>query len=214
MKDFFGRYSYRIVKMFVTQIAIGLFGAVLSFAVSEIGNTFLSITSAFSILFYLFLIYTTAWEIGAGDRISIDIGKMPRRPYLGLILSLIANIPQFIVATVYAVCMAISHGAEGVVTNIAAIMKVVMLFIDGMYFGLLTTISIGTRADINTGNIVPNELFNFSWSYFIIIIPAVLTCGLAYWLGTKNAKLTTIMDPVYPDSDRDQKIKKEKKKED
>ncbi len=199
--------------MFVTQIAIGLFGAVLSFAVSGISDTFLTITSVFSILFYLFLIYTTAWEIGAGDRISMDVGKMKRRPYLGFILSLIANIPQIIIATVYSVCMAVGQGAEGIATNIAAVMKVIMLFIDGMFFGLLTTISIGNRIDIY-GNVVPNELFNFSWSYFIIIIPAVLTCGLAYWLGTKNAKLTTLMDPVYPESDRDHKVKKEKKKED
>ncbi len=200
--------------MFVTQIAIGLFGAVLALAVSGISDTFLSIASAFSIMFYLFLIYMTAWEIGASDRISVDVGKLPRRPYLGFILSLIANIPQFLIAAVYAICMAIGKGAEGVATSIAAVMKVVMLFIDGMYFGLLSTISIGTRINVNTGDIVPNELFNFSWSYFVIIIPAVLTCGLAYWMGLKNAKLTTIMDPVYPDSDREQKIKKEKKKDD
>ncbi len=213
MKEFFGRYSYKIVKMFVTQIAIGLFGAVLSFAVMDIGDMFLTVTSIFSILFYLFLVYTTAWEIGAADRISIDVKKLKRRPYRGFILAFIANVPQIIVASVYTVCMLIGRGAAGLVTNIAAVLKVVMFFINGMFAGLLSTITIGTRID-NVGNIVPNELFNFSWAYFIIIIPAVLTGGLAYWLGTKNAKLTTLMDPVYPESDRDQKIKKEKKKED
>lgn len=211
MKEFFSRYSYRMVKMFVTQAAIGLFGAVLAFAVSGAGDTVLALTGAFASLFYLFMIYTSAWEIGAADRISIDSGKLKRRPWIGFIISLVANIPNLIVATVYGVCWAISHGAEGVATNIAAMMRVVTLFIEGMYYGLMAAISIGTRVDLN-GNVVPMELFNYWWAYFVIVIPAIVVCGVAYWLGTKNAKLTTLMDPVYPESDRDRKVKKEKTK--
>lgn len=211
MKDFFSRYSYRIVKMFVTQAAIGLFGAVLAFAVTGGGDTALALTGVFAVLFYLFLIYTSAWEIGATDRVSMDVGKLKRRPWLGFIISLLANIPNLIVATVYGVCWAISHGAEGVATNVAAMMRVVTLFIEGMYYGLLAAISIGTRVDLD-GNVVPMELFNYWWAYFVIVIPAIVVCGVGYWLGTKNAKLTTIMDPVYPESDREGKVKKEKTK--
>ena len=53
MKDFFSRYSYRIVKMFVTQAAIGLFGAVLAFAVTGGGDTALALTGVFAVLFYI-----------------------------------------------------------------------------------------------------------------------------------------------------------------
>ena len=115
MKNFFSKYSYAMVKMFVTQFAIGLFGAVLSFAASSVGGnesttlsgterTLLIVVSSFAILFYLFLIYTSIWEIGAKDKISADVGKLKIKPWLGLVISLLANLPNFIVATVYTVC--------------------------------------------------------------------------------------------------------------
>ncbi len=208
MKNFFSKYSYAMVKMFVTQFAIGLFGAVLSFAVSSFGGnetttlssterTLLIVVSSFAILFYLFLTYTTIWEIGAKDKISADVGKLKIKPWLGIVISLFANIPNFIVAIIYSVCWFVSHGAEGTATNIAAFMKVVVLFIDGMYYGLLAAINVGSSL-----------LLNQWWSLFIIIVPAVLVCGIGYFLGTKDFHLTSLGQPLYPESDRDVKPKK------
>ena len=51
MRNFFDRYSYSAVKMFIYQFAIGLLGAVLSLATSQ--NMTLSIISGVvSVLFY------------------------------------------------------------------------------------------------------------------------------------------------------------------
>lgn len=205
MRDFLSRYSFKAVKLYVTQFAIGLFGAVLAMATST-NNILLIATGVLSAVFYLFLVYITTWEIGAGDRISIDIGKRKQMPWLGFVISLVANLPNFIVATVYTVCWFISHGAEGVATNIAGAMRIATLFSEGMYYGLMTAISFGTRLALDgSGSVVPNELFNFWWAYFIIIIPAVAVGGTAYILGTKNLKLTKLMDPVYPSSDSEPK---------
>ena len=102
MKDFFSKYTYSTVKMFINQFAISIFGSVLSLATSAAENRVLSmVVSAFAIAFYLFLIYTMIWEIGAKDRISVDVGKMNYRPHTGLLLALIANIPNFLIAIVY-----------------------------------------------------------------------------------------------------------------
>ena len=207
MNQFFERYSYSIVKMFLNQFAIGLFGAVLALATSGISNTFLALTSVGAMIFYLFLLYTVIWEVGSKDRISSDAGKLQKRPYFGFVLSLIANIPSFLVATVYTVCYFISHG---VATNIAGAMRIVTLILNGMYYGLMTVLSCGTRVNAE-GLTVPNELFNFWWAYFIIIIPAVLVCGFGYWLGTRNFHFTKMMETPYPESDRDPKLKKDKK---
>ncbi len=208
MKNFFSKYSYAMVKMFVTQFAIGLFGAVLSFAVSSFsGNdsttlsgtekTLLIAVSAFSILFYLFLTYTTIWEIGAKDKISADVGKLKIKPWLGIIISLFANLPNLIVAVIYSVCWFVSHGAEGTATNIAAFMKIIVLFIDGMYYGLLAAVGVGSEL-----------LINQWWSLFLIILPAIFVCGVGYFLGTKDFHLTSMAQPLYPESDRDEKSKK------
>ena len=213
MKNFFERYSYSVVKMFLNQFAIGIFGAVLTLATSGISDVFLALTSIGSIMFYLFLLYTVIWEVGSKDRISSDVGKIQKRPYLGFLLSLISNIPNFIVATIYTVCYFISHGAEGIATNIAGVMRIFTLVFHGMYYGLMTVLSIGTRVNAE-GITVPNELFNFWWSYFLIIIPSVLLCGVGYWLGNKNYHLTKIMETPYPESDREVKVKKDRKDND
>ena len=191
MRNFFTRYSYSMITMFVRQFAIGLLGAVLALATSM--NTALSIVSGvFSILFYLFLIYTMTWEIGAKDRISSDHGKLPARPWRGFVISLIANTPNFVIALIYTVFRLVSPDND----NVAAIMRTVAFFFEGMYQGILSKITIGEL-----------KMFEFWWSYFIIIIPAVLTAGLAYWLGTKNVHFTRMMETQYPESDREPKKK-------
>ena len=58
MITFLKKRSYDLVCMFVTQLAISLFGLALAFAV-PVNQAPLRIgTSIFSVLFYLFIIYT------------------------------------------------------------------------------------------------------------------------------------------------------------
>ena len=208
MKEFFSKYSYSMVKMFVTQFAVGLFGAVLSLAASSLSGkestvmnstekTAVILVSVFATVFYLFLIYTSIWEIGAKDKISADVGKLRIKPWLGVVIALFANIPNFIIAIVYAVSWFVSHGAEGMFTNVAAVTRVIVLFVDGMYYGLLATVKIGA-----------NALMNEWWSLFLLTVPSIAVCGLGYFLGTKDFHLTSLGQPLYPESDRDVKSKK------
>ncbi len=173
MKKFFHDYSYSVVKMLINQIAIAIFGMSLTFAtVSAHGDdtsfdTFTLVVSIFSILFYLFLIYNMAWEIGAKDKISVDVRKKPYRPYLGIVLSLFANIPNFILVTIYAITT--FSGAE----QARAIVGIASCFANGMYWGTM----------------IAFKLQGFWISFLVAIIPAVITSGIAYFLGHKNFKL-------------------------
>lgn len=181
MKNFFHDYSYSVVKMFINQIAIAIFGSSLTFAtVSAHGNSsdfdiFTLIVGICSAIFYLFLIYNISWEIGAKDRISVDVKKKPYRPYLGLVLSLLANIPNLILATVYAITSL--SGA----TDAQGIVRIISCFVNGMYFAILTVVRI-----FFAGEWIQLQAF---WVSFVIaVLPAVLTSGLAYYLGHKNFK--------------------------
>ena len=176
MKKFFHDYSYSIVKLFVNQFAIAIFGVALFVPTFVNLDTLCLIASIFSILFYLFLIYMPMWEIGAKDRIAVDVGKKPYRPHLGLLISLCANIPNLILA---------------VIALFFDPFKLVATLIQGMYWGVIS--KIGILSFLNDLGI----------TYFLIIIPALLTCWLAYYLGFKNFKISSIFI-----SD-----KKEKKKE-
>lgn len=178
MKSFFSNYSYGIIKMFVNQFAISIFGAVLSMATEKAGNTVLNIVvSCFAILFYLFLIYTMTWEIGAKDRIHVDMGKKKYKPHTGLVMSLVANTPNLIVAILFAIASPFMKTTIWA-GNLATVSSVIALFVQGMYFGCITTIKIAGTA------------LNQLWpTYFLIIVPALVTSWVAYYLGHKEIKL-------------------------
>lgn len=175
MKVFFQKYSYSTVKMFVNQFAISIFGTVLAMATSAAQNDVLTvIVSVFAIVFYLFLIYTMTWEIGATDKISVDYGKKEYKPFTGLWMSLVANIPNFVFAVVYSIgypFMATQKWA-GTTCYISRLLTVIC---EGMYLGLTMTVSVGG-----------NALNHYWWTYFLITVPALITAWVAYYLGHKD----------------------------
>lgn len=182
MKDFFNKYGYGIVKMFVNQFAISLFGASLALATASTDNDVLTITvSVGAVLFYMFLLYIMTWEIGAKDRISVDIGKKKYRPLTGFLLSIIANIPNYIIAILFTVgypFMATQEWAG----NLCAVVKIILVILEGMFLGITSTVKIGGYS-----------LNAFWWTYFVITLPSIITCGIAYFLGHKNIRFTSIL---------------------
>ena len=179
MKDFFGKYTYSTVKMFINQFAISIFGSVLSLATSAAQNRLLSMAvSGFAVAFYLFLIYTMTWEIGAKDRISVDVGKMEYRPHTGLLLSLVANIPNFLIAIIYA-CVYPLMATVNVAGSIASVVMTIAMFLEGMYCGLALELTI-------PGGF---HLWHYWWTFFLIIIPALVTSWVAYFAGFKNFRI-------------------------
>ena len=165
----------------VNQFVISIFGAGLAMATMTTDNdTLTAVVSVFAILFYLFLLYNMTWEIGAKDRISVDSGKKPYRPHTGLIMALLANIPNLILAIVYTIAYPFmsTQGWAGIT---AAVCKTISLFIQGMYRGVLSVTIL-----------FESELGDYWWTYFIIIIPAVVTCWMAYYVGHKNFKFTAL----------------------
>ena len=175
MKDFFNRYSYGMVKMFVNQFAISLFGSVLAMAMAATGKDILTlIVSLFAIVFYLYLIYAMTWEIGAKDKISVDVGKKEYKPFTGLFMALFANIPNFIIAIVYTVAYPLMNTAEGA-GNMAAIARLASIVIQGMY--------LGTTSSISIGGTYMNHIW---WTYFLIIVPSLVVSFVTYYLGHKD----------------------------
>ncbi len=182
MKKFFHDYSYSTIKMFVNQFAIAIFGTSLTFATSHAHansdsfDTLTVVVSVFSILFYAFLLYTMTWEIGAKDRISVDSGRKAYRPHTGLLLSLIANIPNLILAVLYLIADLLQ------VEKMLFVVRLIASLLQGMYFGLITAVSVPM-----SGGWVP---LNCQWyTFFLMSVPALITCWIAYFMGFKNIRL-------------------------
>ena len=173
MKKFFHDYSYSTIKLFVTQLAISIFGIALFSATFWTHETLCLILSIFAVAFYLFLIYLPVWEIGAKDRISVDVGKKHYRPHTGLLIGLCANIPNLVLAV-------LSIFAPETVITIAKL-------IQGMYWGLISMIKLpfGLGEEYLA-------VSHFEVTYFVIVIPALVTCWIAYYLGYRNFKISSL----------------------
>ena len=186
MKAFFERYSYESVRLALNQIAISMFGFALAMTAAKAeSDPLLLWSSVGSILFYLVLTYGSAHRTGSGDRLSIQYGKIPFRPLTGLLLSLIANSLNLILATLMMI------GQYTDLVGISDISRVIALLIQGMYQGVLATVSVG--------GVTLNGLW---WSYFLITIPAMLVATVGYIAGAKDFHITKMGIPEYPESDR------------
>ena len=176
MKEFFHKYSYSMIKMLLTQIVISIFGLMLSMATVNASSAVSIAVSVFAILFYLFLIYTLVWEIGAKDKISVDVGKKTYKPFTGLWMALVANAPNIVLAIILTVSKLAIKNVEGKEFNGLGIVSVIANVLQGMYFGAISAIK------MPSGQIISN----LWWTYFLIVIPALITSFLAYYLGHRN----------------------------
>jgi hypothetical protein len=181
MKNFLRERSYDIVKLLVIQCAISMMGFVLTLVCGMAGNHLLRTgCSVFTILFYLFIIYTGIWDLGAKDAVSVEYGHKEYQPLTGFWIGLCANLPNFLLAVGILLGNVLSD--ISVFSSIGGVTKLISLFIQGMYTGLLA---------VQVNGIHLNALVI---SYFIIPIPAIVCSALAYHFGLKNRPFTKLFE--------------------
>ena len=195
MKSFLKERSYDAVKMFLNQFATAIFGFVLALAAGKAQNPALrNITSAFAVLFYLFLLYTMTWEIGFKDKIPIEKGRKPNRPFTGLWISILANSLNFILAIFI---MIASLSDVPFFSKVGGFCASAAVILEGMFTGLLAN---------RVGDVPLNSHW---WMFFLITIPSMIVCTVAYFFGTKDIKFTGLFKFQYPNSDREPKQKRD-----
>lgn len=186
MKAFFERYSYESVRMLLNQVAISMFGFALAMTSFKAESDALLLWSSIaSVFFYLALTYGTAWRTGSGDRLSIQYGKIPYRPFRGLILSLLANSINLILAVL------ITVGILCEIPVLEDIPTAIALLSQGMYQGLMVVIKVG--------GVALNDIW---WAYFLITVPAMAVSLVGYIAGAKDFHITKMGIPELPESDR------------
>lgn len=197
MKAFFVKHSYDMVKMFLNQFAIGVFGFGLALATSMAQRPVLiNVTSVGAIIFYMFLLYSMTWDIGYADRVAFLAEKQKRNLGKGALISLCANIPNFLFAIFIMLAQLLNVET---LSNIGGFCASAALFLEGMYTGLLT-------------NSIGGEALNSYWVvYFLLPIPAILTSFVAYLAGLYDKKMTKLFNPLYPESDRDPSPRKRRR---
>ena len=168
-----------ISKLFVYQFALTVFGLLL-YTVSQFSesNTIIAGISAFSVLFYLFIIYTNIWDVGAKDKIRIEGKRLQPRPLHGLFVGIASNIPNFILAILSTVgYLCIDHSVKNAdgklitpewAVNLYGITHAIGSYLNGTFLGITSTLKI---------DVLPFTLF-------IITIPSIVACAIGYYFGT------------------------------
>ncbi len=137
-----------------------------------------------------------AQRVGARDRISVELGKLPLRPFTGTLISLLANSLNLVLAAVVTLLSLLPGGNAGMVRFVA-------MFLNGMYQGVYTLTKVGDSA-----------LNNCWWAYFLLPLPALLVSTVGYIAGVRDWHLTGLSTPELPASDRPtRKELKERKQE-
>ena len=198
MKHFLSKYSYKMVSVFIAQFAVSIFGNVLAltFVKSTLATVLISV---FAILFNLFIVYTSIWEVGSKDKPAIDAERTKMNSLTGLYIALGAYIPSYILTVVYAALLPTATTVEGTAASVCAYVKLALFLFNGAYTGVMSAITVG-------GQVVNN----FWWTYLVISIPTLVTCAVAYVLGVKDIHFTKLLLPVTPE---EQELKREKRRE-
>ncbi len=173
MKDFFQRYSYQSVHLLLNQVAIGLFGVVLSLAAGMAENDGLKIvTSVFSIVFFLFLQFAAVWRVGAEDRVSVDLGKRQRDLLVPIKMWALANSVNYLLAILIAIASLLPDG--GFTSTVGAVASTVTLIAEGMFTGILS-VSVGGQ-----------PLNSYWFVYFLTPLPSLLAIVASYFCGLNH----------------------------
>lgn len=196
MISFLKENSYVIVKMILNQFGMTVFGLMLAMATSS-NETLLLITGVFSVIFYMFLLYTIMWEEGAKYKIRVDGGRAPYKPLNGLYMSLCANIPNILLAVL--ILIGYLFGSKNGMFamewagNLYTVTKLIAGLWEAMYLGLIRLFS-------------PYNPI----AYLLVIFPAVFVCTLSYYLGIREFRFLNLFQLKQPTKSVQKKDKAKK----
>lgn len=195
---FFKENSEGIVRLFINQIGIAIFSSFIYTAVGAINKDGTSETwakvliSAFCLLFYFALIYTTVWDYGAKDKIRIDAGRAERNSSRGFLMGLYANIPNFLVTGLSlilygAFMLGLGDGFKTAFGFLNAIFRIFM----SMYLGTIDGLT--SMLEEN------NTLFLIQTVYYFFLpIVSVLVVHFGYLMGLNERRIF----PRVPDKNK------------
>ncbi len=179
MKEFWSENSKIISKLLLNQFGATFLGLMVVAAASAAQGQkawLMLFASCFAAFFYLFLVYAVVWERGGHDRIKVDGGRAVPKPWSGLWISLVANIPNFLLALIVLISDPFKGSYEWA-GNMNVIGRALCLLWEGMYAGIVSYFS-------------PNNPL----IHLLYIFPGIFIGTFGYLLGFKNMRILSIFE--------------------
>ena len=178
MVQFFRDNGYYIFRMAATQIAMTVFGLILSAATYAHDGIFI-FSSVLAVCMYLWLLYTLCWEVGIKDKVRLDGGRIEYRPLRMLPAALVANALNLLLNLLSVVGVLFVRDIENASPMWAATLYKVphdfFVLIHSMYGGIIESV-------------LPNKLFPIpnALLYLVSVAPALLFTSFGYFMGIHN----------------------------
>jgi len=181
------KYSFKtpLKKLILAQFGAAMLGIMTSMptvTLASAGRTLDIATSLLAIGFLLYLQYTSLWDIGARDRISVDGGRLREDKLIGLKSALLANIPTYGLAVLCIIFKSVhlltNAGWIGSAFNITYAIELMWNY---MYHGLLVFFvpgSVGSWLNIP-----------YLATFILFTAPSLITCLVAYRMGLSGKRI-------------------------
>ncbi len=192
MKEFWSENSKIISKLILNQFGATFLGLMVIAAASAAQGQrawLMLFASCFAAFFYLFLVYAVVWERGGRDRIKVDGGRAVPKPWTGLWISLIANIPNFILAILVLISDPFKASFEWA-GNMNLISRALCLLWEGMYAGFVSYFS-------------PNNPL----IHLLYVFPAIAVSVFGYLLGFHNLRLLSVFELKPPKNQQNTNVR-------
>jgi hypothetical protein len=172
-----------VLKLFINHFVSGVYSLVLFMVFTvAFGGEYLLFGSLISILFYLYLVYSFMWEAGSKRAVGFNAEKIKITD--GAIIISVASSPFYFTTLMSFVLSFFTTGAEFAEKTVDVLYNVffyINVFLSqSMYSGLF--------ADVFDG--IPNTP---SYMYLLSVLPGVIVASLAYYMGSKNFRLRSLI---------------------
>jgi len=174
MKNFLKSNSYYIIRLMGTQVGLTIFAMMLGFASATVSTTMLLISSVASVLFYLWLLYSTCWEMGIKNAERIEAGRLHQSMYHGFFVCIAAYAPVILLLVLLWIGYFAGNG------NLYHVVRWLVYFVFSMYHGIVRAV-VGSAENMQT--------LLLPLLYTVSLLPGIVTCGVAYVLGRKGIAL-------------------------
>ena len=180
---FYRENSRLVSRLFVNQIGMTIFGLVLTLAVMKAAENNSALTvavSAFSIVFYLCLIYNVMWEEGARNIIRIKAGRLEQDRFFAIKASFFASVPNLVLAALLLISFVLAFPLElAFAKSVYAALHIILGLFEAMYVGLFGMI-LDLVPEVASQSLLACGL------YIVSSVPMMLVSILAYHFGMKN----------------------------
>ena len=184
---FFKKNSYEIVRLFVIQMGIMIFSFVVSTAAVQVydKNTKAAhcVVCVLSVIFYLFILYTTVWNVGLARSERIQNGHEKADKLYGAKIALYANLPNLFLCFLMAIGLFRLVSPNSFFIGLFGVARLLEGVLNANYLGIV-------------------NYFSASDHYLLItilsilsVLPSVLVSQVACMLGEKNIRMTKATPP-------------------